>query len=137
MINSFTGNYRFLSNFYPCNIYYCGINYPSTEHAYQATKTNSPEEKFKIAKLDTPGRAKRYGQLLKIREDWDQIKLKVMKDLLIIKFRDSMLKQKLLDTGNQELIEGNTWNDTFWGICYGKGKNNLGKLLMIIRDRIS
>ena len=39
-IERFSGDYRFLSNFHPCDITYNGINYKSTENAYQAQKTN-------------------------------------------------------------------------------------------------
>ena len=46
------------------------------------------------------------------------------------------LGNKLLETGNQELVEGNTWGDIFWGVCNGKGQNWLGKILMMVRDEI-
>ena len=44
--------------------------------------------------------------------------------------------KRLLETGNQELIEGNDWNDTFWGVCNGEGENNLGRTLMRIRREL-
>ena len=34
---------------------------------------------------------------------------------------------------NEELVEGNYWGDTFWGICNGEGTNWLGILLMAER----
>lgn len=73
-----------------------------------------------------------------MRADWDDARnyrLVVMEQLLREKFSDKNpeLKQKLIDTYDAELIEGNTWNDTFWGVCGGIGKNHLGKLLMKIR----
>ena len=46
------------------------------------------------------------------------------------------LKIKLLNTGNSELIEGNTWGDKIWGKVNGVGQNNLGKILMRIRKEL-
>ena len=61
-----------------------------------------------------------------------------MFDLVLEKFKQNPeLKQKLLETGNQELIEGNTWNDTFWGVCNGQGQNWLGKILMLARSELN
>ena len=137
MINSFRGEYRWLSNFWLCTIYLDGYSYPSTEHAYQAAKTDNPVDRDRIRKAPTCKEAKHLGYLVKLRSDWESIKLSVMEDLLRQKFTDYPdLKQKLLATGDQELIEGNTWNDTYWGVCNSKGENHLGKLLMKIRAEL-
>ena len=77
---------------------------------------------------------KRKGRRVKLRSDWEQVKTTVMREVLGIKFLDPELSSKLLATGNEELIEGNTWNDRFWGVCRGSGRNVLGKLLMEIRE---
>ena len=82
----------------------------------------------------TPGQAKRAGNKLVLRPDWEQIKIIVMTDLCRIKFQDPHMRKLLLDTGDAELIEGNWWNDTFWGVCNGIGQNHLGKILMAIRN---
>ena len=74
------------------------------------------------------------GRKLQVREGWDSIKLTVMEDLLRQKFAAADLRQKLLDTGDAELVEGNVWQDFWWGVCDGKGENHLGKLLMAIRN---
>lgn len=132
MITSFSGEYAFLSNFYPTQIRYGGI-YPTAEHAYQAMKTLSLNERFKIAKLTTPGQVKRAGREVTLRPDWEDIKLRVMEEILYNKFHNRELAKKLIATGGQVLVEGNTWGDTYWGVCNGKGKNNLGKLLMAVR----
>ena len=135
-IESFTGDYRFLSNFYFPEfrrIPYEGINYPTVEHAYQAAKTLDNNQRIKIAQLDTPGKAKRAGRQVKLREDWDEVKLQVMTNLIWMKFQVPGLRLKLLATGDVELIEGNYWGDTYWGVCRGKGENNLGKILMNVR----
>lgn len=142
MINKFSGDYDFLSNFYPCRIRYEGKLYPSTEHAYQAAKSLDPNvrEMFQItshSKTISARDAKTLGGRVKLRSDWENVKVRVMKDCLRAKFAKHDLKQKLLDTGNQELIEGNTWNDKFWGVCNGVGQNMLGKLLMELRDEFS
>ena len=129
--------YRFLSNFYPSPITYEGIRYPTVEHAFQAAKSLKASDKFCIAALSTPGKAKRAGRGLKLREDWEAVKLNVMKYLLILKFQDKVLKEKLLETKGKELVEGNYWLDYFWGVCAGKGQNHLGKLLMQVRDELS
>lgn len=137
-ITSFSGEYSFLSNFYPCRIEYDGIIYPSSEHAFQAAKTLSRGERRDIAALSTPGKAKRAGRHVTLRPNWDDIRVSVMEDILRIKFHDPVLRQKLLDTKNAILIEGNNWNDKFWGMVYYRpgnwhGENNLGRLLMKIR----
>lgn len=137
MVAEFQGQYRFLSNFYPCTITYEDIEYPTTEHAYQAAKTLDIEKRKYISQLETPGQAKRAGKNAKLRSDWEDVKLQVMYDICKLKFTKPNFAQKLLKTGSQELVEGNTWNDTFWGRCKGRGSNHLGKILMRIREEIS
>lgn len=136
-ITRFTGRYRFLSNFWRCDIMLDGVIYPSVEHAYQAAKTVNLEERRKIRDCDSPGDAKRLGRTVSIRRDWDYIRLSVMRELLTYKFKHHpTLAEALKSTGDAELIEGNTWGDTYWGVCNGKGDNNLGKLLMEIRAEL-
>lgn len=137
-ITSFSGEYRFLSNFWLCAVPADdGFSYPSTEHAYQAEKTLDPDQRQKIRLADTSGIAKRLGRSVTKRPDWDDIKLGVMERLLRHKFTlHPSLKEKLLATGDRKLIEGNTWGDTYWGVCKGTGENNLGKLLMKIREEL-
>ena len=136
VIDSFQGKYRWLSNFWMCpgGIQYGDYIYPSTEHAYQAAKTIVDSERLEILRAKTPGQAKRLGRRVTMRPDWDLIKIDVMRTVLKQKFNDEELAQKLRDTGNAELIEGNHWGDTFWGVCKGAGHNHLGKLLMEIRS---
>ncbi len=135
MIKEFTGKYRFLSNFYPAPLIYEGIQYPTSEHAYQAAKTLYIESRFMIAELKTPGQAKRAGRKIIIRSDWENVKLQVMEDILFCKFNQNpRLMGLLIDTGTQELQEGNYWGDRFWGVCRGSGQNHLGNLLMKVRN---
>lgn len=135
-IDKFEGNYSFLSNFFPCLVIYNGKQYKSVEHAYQAAKVLSPEEHDQIAAAKTPAESKKLARSFTLRPNWDDIKVQIMADLLFQKFTIPELKEKLLATGNAELVEGNWWNDTFWGVCRGRGKNTLGRLLMELRDTL-
>lgn len=136
-IESFTGPYRFLSNFWLCYIRYEGYVYPSVEHAYQAAKTNDPNAKEFIHLSTTPGRAKYAGRKVVLRSDWENVKQDIMLRLLQIKFSDPVLRGWLLETGDRKLIEGNNWGDTYWGVCKGCGNNFLGKLLMKVREDLT
>lgn len=138
MIQSFTGRYRFLSNFYLCEITVAGITYPSVEHAFQSMKTFNEVEKLRIKNCLTPSDAKFLGKRVKMRPDWDLVKDQVMYDLVKQKFsRHERLKERLLETGETYLIEGNRWNDTYWGVCRGVGKNKLGVILMRVRKELA
>ena len=139
-INDFHGEYFFLSNFYESPLWYNGKLWPTVEHAFQAAKVD-PETAEKIHKAETPGEAKRLGRKGKMRPDWDTIRFKVMEECLMRKFLcNPDLLQKLMDTGDEELIEGNTWHDNIWGDCgcskcqNKPGQNMLGKTLMNIRQ---
>src|SRR5690348_4795118 len=79
-IAEFQGDNRFLSNFWPAEVIYEGITYPTAEHAYQAAKTLDPEQRKKIAALKTPSEAKTAGRSLKLRDDWETAKFTVMED---------------------------------------------------------
>ena len=134
IIDSFTGENDFLSNFSPVVIQYEDFIYSSLEHAYQAAKTIIITERELIHEAPTPGKAKRLGKTVTLRSNWEKIKLEVMEKLLRQKFQIPLLERKLTMTYPCELIEGNNWNDTYWGVCKGTGKNHLGKLLMKIRE---
>ena len=108
--------------------------YPSTEHAYQAAKFLDEDIQQKIRNLPTANAAKKAGRQKGIRPDWDTVKVDIMRGLLREKFSQEPEKQVLLSTGERELVEGNWWGDTFWGVCEGKGENWLGRLLMEVRN---
>lgn len=142
MITNFRNEYRFLSNFWPLPnpIQYNGISYPTVEHFFQAMKTTVPKLRMEIASAPTPGQAKRLGRALMLRPNWEQVKIPAMKFGLTIKFSNNeMLKNQLLATGTEVLVEGNKWHDNIWGNCYCSkctgiaGLNYLGYLLMGIR----
>jgi N-glycosidase YbiA len=136
MIDRFDGEYAFLSNFWSSPITLDGITYPTVEHAFQAAKAINPPERQRIAALPTPGAAKRAGRKVAIRPDWERVKVGIMEDLVRRKFADPELAGKLLATGEEDLVEGNTWNDRFWGVCRGSGRNELGKILMRVRAEL-
>ena len=136
MIDKFRGKYWFLSNFYESPIEDENIIYPTVEHYFQAQKTLNREEKLKIAKASKPAKAKKMGRQVNLRKDWEDIKLQVMEKALRQKFQDPALCEKLIATGDEELVEGNPWGDRYWGVCKGSGKNKLGKLLMKIRKEL-
>lgn len=137
-ITSFHGQYAFLSNFYPSAIFIDGVDYPTVEHAFQAMKTLDNAERNRLALLPTPGQAKRAGRSVELRQDWELIKINVMHQCLLSKFAQPCFRDLLVATAPAQLIEGNTWGDKYWGCVYIRGawdgQNNLGKLLMEIRD---
>ncbi len=133
-INSFRGNYNFLSNFYNAPVTYNGVKFRNNEAAFQAQKDVNRAHEF--ANL-TGADAKRLGRHVNLRSDWNSVRIRIMTDIVRAKFtQNSDLKQRLLATSNEDLIEGNTWHDTFWGVCNGQGQNNLGKILMQIRSEL-
>jgi hypothetical protein len=134
-IDSFTGDNFFLSNFYPACIKVEGIAFPTVEHAYQYAKTLIQNEQIAILTAPTPGAAKRLGKTVTLRADWEMIKEEVMRKCLSQKFAIPELGTALLATGTAELIEGNSWGDTYWGVCNHAGQNRLGELLMQERSK--
>lgn len=136
MINKFDGEYAFLSNFYECNIPFAGYIFTSTEAAFQAMKTKNPDEREQFEHLG-PGEAKRLGRKINLRSDWETVKDDIMYLLVSVKFfLHQDLREKLLATGTEELVEGNNWNDTYWGVCNGVGQNKLGEILMRVREEL-
>lgn len=135
-IEGFQGEFRFLSNFVPCRVKLDGVFYPSVEHAYQAAKSLNVEERIILEKARGPRHAKRLGQLITKRPDWDDVKEDIMRDLLIQKFSQPHFMKLLLSTGDAYLEETNTWKDIYWGVYQEKGLNRLGCILMDIRADI-
>lgn len=145
-IRGFSGAYRWLSNF----VGHPGE--PTVEHMYQAAKVLVPDTEWDslpadrksavreaftmIVKAPSPGEAKRLGKAANVRPDWDEVKLSVMRALLVKKFEREPFRSKLIATGDAEIIEDNHWGDTFWGVCRGSGENHLGRLLMEIRAEL-
>lgn len=139
-ISRFDGDHAFLSNFWEepnTPIAMNGCEYATLEHAYQASKTREPVERRWIRLCPTPARAKEMGKTVRLRPDWNAVKVEVMRGLLAEKFKEgSRLADRLLATGGALLEEGNWWGDRFWGTCNGAGENWLGRLLMERRDQL-
>lgn len=138
VIDRFTSEagYGFLSNFHPSTIYIDGKSYATVEHAYQAHKTLDEASRELIRRAKTPSEAKKLGQGVQLRSDWEDVKIDLMRSFIRQKFENPFLRPQLLDTGDAELIENNYWNDRFWGVCRGVGQNWLGKILMEVRDEM-
>ena len=119
VIDKFDGEFDWLSNFFSCPIVFDGLTFQSSEAAYQAAKTLDLEERQKFTSVNA-GKSKRMGRKVTLREDWDVVKIHVMRCILQCKFtQNPELAKKLIDTGDAELIEGNWWHDKFWGVCGG------------------
>jgi ribA/ribD-fused uncharacterized protein len=134
-IRAFEGDLDFCSNFF------VEPDDTTVEHEFQAAKTHNLRLKVKILSAASPGRAKRLGRVIDLRPDWEEVKVIEMRSLVLRKFWDHKnLAQRLLDTGDEALIEWNWWHDNFWGVCHcGKtcdpqeGLNTLGRILMDVR----
>ena len=134
-IIKFRNEYLFLSNFYEGKIFtYKGCKFTNTEAAFHSQKDPTRVKEFLIL---TPNEAKKLGRKVKLREDWEEIKDNIMYEVCLAKFTQNLiLKEKLLQTGNAILIEGNTWHDNYWGKYDEQGLNKLGNILMRIRGEL-
>lgn len=136
MISEFKKQYFFLSNFYNRSVKYNGVRFRSSECAFQAQKC--PERMGEFTDIP-PNEGKSLGRKVPLRKDWDRVKDNIMYEIVKEKFtQHEDLKRRLLETGDEELQEGNDWYDTYWGVDIhtGKGLNMLGKILMRIRDEL-
>jgi predicted NAD-dependent protein-ADP-ribosyltransferase YbiA (DUF1768 family) len=132
----FKDDLYFLSNMYPCSItaIYSGtqLTFSCVESAFQACKCMARAHEF--VNLDGY-QAKKIGRQVPLRNDWNAIRVSIMEMLVKIKFdQNPMLIEKLIQV-NGDIVEENTWNDTFWGVCNGIGENHLGKILTKLRDQ--
>ena len=139
----------YLSNFYKCQIVYQGEVFKSVEHGYQGLKAkicHAPGIYTRIKDVDSPSLAKSYAQDIFVTDEWERVKISIMKDLLFCKFRQNHdLYFKLLNTRPRALLECTL--DDFWGTgCRlgsftavdgtWTGQNMLGKLLVEVRDQL-
>lgn len=135
-IIKFIGKYDFLSNFYLIPIAYDSLTYTSSEAAFQAQKTTDLRVRMQFQGL-SPRQAKAFGRKITLRPDWEEVKIDIMHEILRAKFsQNNNLAVRLLETYPAYLEEGNTWGDTFWGVCNGVGQNQLGSLLMKVRSEL-
>lgn len=139
MIKEFQGEYRFLSNFAKVDITIDGITYRSVEHAYMSQKSDDIEWKNFCKITESPAEVKKKSRKIKLVDNWDDIKIKVMRECIDQKFSREPYKTLLLETGDLHIQEGNRWKDKFWGVDLGTrvGRNILGKLIMGKRSRLN
>lgn len=136
MITSFRDKYFFLSNFYEVPVIFDGIKYQNNEAAFQAQKCIDPKERLQFSELN-PSEAKKLGRRVELRSDWEDVKVDLMRKIVFAKFTQNPdLTLELLNTKDEELVEGNNWNDKIWGKVNGEGQNLLGKILMEVREEI-
>jgi len=134
IINSFKGEYAFLSNFFPAPTVYEWLLYQCSEGAYQAAKSMDLIDRIKFVSLNG-AQSKKLGKSVKLRTDWNKVRIGIMCSIVLDKFeRNPNLRELLVNTGDATLIEGNYWHDTFWGVCDGIGANHLGIILMDVRE---
>lgn len=136
IIRRFRLEYDYLSNFYPACVQVDGLEYLSSEAAFQAAKCAKAEDRLLFAELNSND-SKRLGHQVPVRSDWEAVRIGEMEKVVRAKFtQNPHLARFLMETGDAELIEGNSWHDTFWGVDLktGEGENHLGKILMALRE---
>lgn len=139
VIKEFRGRNFFLSNFYEGEPFvFKGMKFTNVESAFQSQKDISRQHEFEMIR---PSQSKRLGRSVNLRDDWEEVKYNIMYDICYAKFSQSeTLKERLLNTQYEYIIEGNTWHDNEWGDCYCsrcinlKGENKLGEILMKVRE---
>lgn len=145
-ITRFNGPWDYLSNFYKCKLDMAngGGTAATVEHAFQAEKMVTQGARARVLACATPSGAKQLARTLDYRSDWHDVREHIMFWYVQQKFaRYPRLAALLRSTGDAELIEGNTWNDKTWGMCWDKqkqclvGENKLGKILMRVRAEIN
>lgn len=142
-ITSFMEEYRFLSNFYQSPVAYGGLTYPNAEAAFQAQKCQKEEDKVKYTLIKNPVVAKRMGKKEPdLPANWREISYGIMLEIIRAKFSVPEMAEKLLSTGDAELMEGNNHHDNLWGNCAcprcaaKTGENRLGRILMQVREEL-
>ena len=139
-VAAFRGPYAVFSNFSPAEVEYDGLKFPTVENAFQAAKSLTSLGRQEFVNV-SPSSAKKMGRRVRLRPDWDEVKVGIMRSLLLQKFCfGSRNLYTLQQTGSAHITEGNTWHDNFWGACTCQScksmekHNMMGKLLMEIRD---
>lgn len=126
-------------NFSSFKVEWNGYLFSSVEEAYQAASFMGSDEELveKIKKSHSADEAQRiaYANRDKRREDWDDVKVSIMEELLRLKIEQNpYVKKKLLQTGDYMIVEDSP-KDDFWGWGPNRnGQNNLGKLWMKLRE---
>lgn len=141
-VEGFREKYFFLSNMYVTPCQYNGLEFKSSEHLYQWLKVPDTERWWKDKIFNAPdgkvakalaANEKCPHVIEKLGHPWTVFRIGIMDVALRSKFENRELRQRLIDTGSLNIVEHNTWGDTFWGVHRGTGKNHLGKMLMGLR----
>jgi len=131
--------YGCFSNFAFYAIELDGLEWPTSEHYFQAQKFLDSERRERIRHTPSPMIAARLGRDRKarLRTDWEQVKLDIMRKAVRAKFtQHDDIRRVLLDTGYAIIVEHRA-NDRFWGDGGGgTGKNWLGRILMEVREEL-
>ena len=137
VIDRFKGEYAFLENRFTCRFVWEGVIYNTAEAAFLSSKFKETSDRKVIASCSIDKAAVKAKAQIPY-PGWEDAWLDIMESILLAKFEQNpTLMKKLADTGNRVLINGNSKKETFWGIdLYSwTGENNLGKILMSIRDK--
>ncbi len=144
IIDSFRGDYLFLSNFAAAPTPHRGRVFPTSEHAFAAAKTDDAVAIAEICDAPDPALAKEIGRSAPLIEDWAARRFGAMEEVVAAKFNHNPdLAGQLLATEGFLLVEGNTWHDQVWGSCRcddhrdSPGANALGVILMHVRLRLA
>lgn len=134
--------YGCFSNFSPHGIQLLNQDWPTVEHYYQAQKFVGSEDERLVSLIqvvNTPAEAAMLGRdcTHRVRADWEQVKLKVMREAVLTKFLTHLDIQSILLATDDQLIVEDSPRDYFWGCGLNKtGQNQLGKILMSVRQEI-
>lgn len=136
-IMNFSGSSSFMLNSSPSKIVVKGITFRNAETLYYASLCSRDEERVRFSKLSAFD-ARTLAQNADLENNFsNEERIAKMRSCIKAKFIQPQnwdLAQKLVGTGDRELVNGNTSGDTFWGVSGGKGDNYLGKILMVVRD---
>jgi ribA/ribD-fused uncharacterized protein len=129
--------YGYMSNYKKARFFIYDRWWNWVEAPYQAKKCDNQNDYELIYNAKTNNESRLLGQKVKMRYDWDQIKVEVMSECVLAKFlQHKDLRDQLMATGDEELVEDSPI-DYFWGCgADGTGKNNLGKVIMAVREKL-
>lgn len=139
----FRGRYAFLSNMAYAPFEMNGHWFLTAEHAFHFWKCKYREDAIRFeagnpSSINDPYEAKKVGRKVVMRDNWKDIRIRVMEAIIEAKFtQNEYLASRLLATEGIDLCENNNWGDTFWGKCNGKGENHLGKILCKVRAKLA
>lgn len=132
---SFRGTQAYRSNMFSVGLTVNGLHYENAEACFQSFKCKNKSDRLKFCLLNG-SEAKRLGRGVRLRNDWHDIKDEVMYLVVRAKFRQNPFLREELCSSTDEIVEVNTWNDTYWGVCNGQGLNKLGKILERVREEL-